>query len=170
MRKAKDQQAGFVASLSFWSAVVCVQYQMFAPTPNLSQRKGDQVPLQYLTDLLKHPIFLMLQVSRGTSSTGSLVLLISQTWTWSVLLASLLFSSLLPLGEAQEVGHPFLDVLDSWCFCCCCCCFDLFFPFLPVHETVRGTVSLATAVHLPNGGGSTLLTLSACFCCFLSEQ
>lgn len=104
MKKAKDQQAGFIASPSFWPAVVCVQYQMFASS--IGHRKGDQVPLQYLMNLLKHPIFLMLQVSRDKSSMGPLVLM-PHPWTWSILLASFLFSSLLPLGEAQEVGHPF---------------------------------------------------------------
>lgn len=125
--------------------------------PPLGNREGDPVPHEPPnTPRIPGTANLMRQVFHGPhfsswSTCGSVFCLFVSDFV--LFLVSFLFSSLLPHGEAQEVGHPFLDVLlDSW------------FPFfLPIRETLKGTVTLAMATHC-NGH------LPACFCCFLSAQ
>lgn len=67
MKKAKDQQAGYVASADFGSAAVCAQCQMFVLP--LGHREGDS-PVAHEPPNIPHNV--MLQVSRGKSSTGPL--------------------------------------------------------------------------------------------------
>lgn len=67
MEKAKDQQAGYVASSGFGlllsvPSVKCLSFLLVT----------ERVTLQWLMNLLTYPTYVMLQVSRGKSSTGPL--------------------------------------------------------------------------------------------------